>query len=81
MTIGNSARLFNIVLFNMAWETCIYTEFVYPECWHFDNDATSNIDDVLIEHGGPEPFLGMKSKFFFCRFKDIVPIEFTPPPP
>ena len=24
-------------------------EFVYPECWHFDNDATSRIDD---EHGG-----------------------------
>ena len=23
------------------------TEFVYPECWHFDNDATSKIDDVL----------------------------------
>ena len=28
------------------------TEFVYPECWHFDNDATSKIDDVLTEHGG-----------------------------
>ena len=27
------------------------TEFVYPECWHFDNDATSKIDDVLTEHG------------------------------
>ena len=52
LTIKNSARLFNIVLFNMAWETCICTEFVYPQCWHFDNDATSKIDDVLIEHGG-----------------------------
>ena len=28
------------------------TEFVYSECWHFDNDATSKIDDVLTEHGG-----------------------------
>ena len=28
------------------------TEFVYLECWHFDNDATSKIDDVLTEHGG-----------------------------
>ena len=28
------------------------TKFVYPECWHFDNDATSKIDDVLTEHGG-----------------------------
>ena len=25
---------------------------VYPECWHFDNDAKSKIDDVLTEHGG-----------------------------
>ena len=23
-----------------------------PECWHFDNDETSKIDDVLTEHGG-----------------------------
>ena len=28
------------------------TEFVFPECWHFDNYATSKIDDVLTEHGG-----------------------------
>ena len=28
------------------------TEFVYPECWHFDNDASSKINDVLTEHGG-----------------------------
>ena len=28
------------------------TEFVYPECWHFDNDAISKIDDVLTENGG-----------------------------
>ena len=27
-------------------------EFVFPGCWHFDNDATSKIDDVLTEHGG-----------------------------
>ena len=29
-----------------------FTEFVYPKCWHFDNDATSKTDDVLTEHGG-----------------------------
>ena len=28
------------------------TEFVFRECWHFDNDAKSKIDDVLTEHGG-----------------------------
>ena len=28
------------------------TAFVYPECWHFDNDAKSKIDDGLTEHGG-----------------------------
>ena len=28
------------------------TKFYYPERWHFDNDATSKIDDVLTEHGG-----------------------------
>ena len=28
------------------------TEFVYPECWHFDNDATSKIYDVLTEYVG-----------------------------
>ena len=28
------------------------TEFVYPECWHFDIDAISKIDDFLTEHGG-----------------------------
>ena len=27
------------------------TEFAYYGCWHFDNDATSKIDDVLTEHG------------------------------
>ena len=25
---------------------------MFPECWNFDNDATSKIDDVLTEHGG-----------------------------
>ena len=25
-------------------------EFVFPMCWHFKNDATSNIDDVLHDH-------------------------------
>ena len=28
------------------------TESVYSECWHFDNDATHKIEDVLTEHGG-----------------------------
>ena len=26
-------------------------DFVYPECWHFDNGAISNFDDVPLEHG------------------------------
>ena len=25
-------------------------DFVYHGCWHFDNGATSKIDDVLTEH-------------------------------
>ena len=28
------------------------TEFAFPLCWHFDNGATSKIDDVFTEHGG-----------------------------
>ena len=28
------------------------TEFVYPECWHFDIAAKSKIDDILTELGG-----------------------------
>ena len=28
------------------------TEFVFPGCWHFDNDTASKIDDVFTEHGG-----------------------------
>ena len=28
------------------------TVFVYPECWHFGNGASSKIDDVLAEDGG-----------------------------
>ena len=28
------------------------TEFVFPECWRFDNGASSKIDDVLAEDGG-----------------------------
>ena len=28
------------------------TEFVYPECWHFDNGASSKIDYVLAEDRG-----------------------------
>ena len=29
----------------------LHWSFVYPEFWHFHNDATSKIDDVLTEHG------------------------------
>ena len=42
-------------MFFSTWETSVgpsCTEFVYPECWHFDNDAINTIDDVLTEHGG-----------------------------
>ena len=39
----------------LSYSRC--TELVYPECWHFDNDATSKIDDVLTEHGGLLYFL------------------------
>ena len=39
------------------WETYIWfhpalNKYVYPGCSHFDNGATSKIDDVLFEHGG-----------------------------
>ena len=30
-----------------------WTEFVVPGCWHFVNGETSQIDDVITEHGGP----------------------------
>ena len=56
LTIWNSARLFHHVFFNMGpafGPSC--TEFVCPECCHFDNDATSKIDDVLTEHVGTTP--------------------------
>ena len=38
------------------WETYIWfhpalNKYVYPGCSHFDNGATSKIDDVLFEHG------------------------------
>ena len=42
-------------MFFSTWETCIWSfrnELVYAECWHFDNDGTCKIDDVLTEHGG-----------------------------
>ena len=44
------------------------TEFVYPECWHFDNDATSKIEDVLTEHGGLLHVLplAVHLQYFFC---------------
>ena len=28
------------------------TVFVYPECWHFGNGASSKIDDVLAKDDG-----------------------------
>ena len=28
------------------------TELVYLGYWHFDNGATSKVDDVLLDHGG-----------------------------
>ena len=28
------------------------TEFVYPECWHFDNAGPRKIDNALTEPGG-----------------------------
>ena len=38
------------------WETYIWfhpalNKYVYPGCSHFDNGATSKIDDVFFEHG------------------------------
>ena len=43
------------------------TEFVYPKCWHFDNYATSKIDDVLNEHGGLLHVLPLAVHLtFFC---------------
>ena len=43
------------------------TEFVSPEYWHFDNDATSKIDDVLTEHGGLLHVLPLAVHLrFFC---------------
>ena len=62
LTIRNSARLFHHVLFNMG----DLSEFVYPECWYFDNGATSKIDDVLTEHGGLLHVLSLtvQRKFF-----------------
>ena len=49
-------RLFLHVLVYMGYGRPTFgpscTEFVYPGCWHFDNDATSKFDDVLLEHGG-----------------------------
>ena len=29
-----------------------FTEFVYPECWHFEKGATWKFDDVLLNYGG-----------------------------
>ena len=49
LTIKNSARLFNIVLFNIG-----DLHLVLPalNLCTLNSDATSKIDDVLTEHGG-----------------------------
>ena len=36
------------LLHNVLGPSC--NDFVYPGCWHFDNSATSKIDDVITEH-------------------------------
>ena len=41
------------------------TEFVYTECWHFDNGATSKFDNVHIEHGGLSLVLPLAVRLFF----------------
>ena len=50
----NSARLFQHVLFNIGDLHFVLPalNLSKPQCWHFDNDAESKIDDVLLEHGG-----------------------------
>ena len=56
LTIWNSARLFHVPPCSFQHGRPAFgpscTEFVYTECWHFDNDATSKIGIVLTEHGG-----------------------------
>ena len=45
--------MFHHVLINMEdLYLVLCTEYVSPRCWHFDNGATSKIDDVLSEYGG-----------------------------
>ena len=41
---------------------------VYPECWHFDYDAISKIDDVLTEHGGLLHVLSYSLTFYVGTF-------------
>ena len=51
----NSAGLFYHVC-SYLYRRCAFgpscTEFVYTECRHFDNGASSKIDEVLAEDGG-----------------------------
>ena len=63
-------------MFFSTWETCIwsYTEFVYPECWHFDYGATSKIDDVLTGHG--ELLHVLPVSIIYCLLP--VPLPSTP---
>ena len=36
-----------------CWTYPHCTEFVYPECWHFDNGSAFKIDDGPIDHVVP----------------------------
>ena len=57
-----STRVWRIELLVAALNICFETlsitvgpsctEFVHLGIWHFDNDAISKFDDVLLEHGG-----------------------------
>ena len=42
-----------------------YNEFVFPGCWHFDNGATSKIDDIHIELGGLPHVLPLNVHLFY----------------
>ena len=55
-------------IFWFVFSACI--EFVYPGCWHLDNDATSRIDDALTEHGSPgsKGFRCLRRHTFWCVF-------------
>ena len=46
--------------------SCI--EFFHPRCWCFDNGATSEIYDILLEHGGlPRSVVGIWTRHNYTR--------------